>query len=80
MKVIAINGSARKEGNTTILVQKVFDELEEGVSLRSRSTWQARRLRGVSPVLSVSRTWTEGALSITTISTSASEKWTRLTG
>ena len=30
MKVIAINGSARKEGNTTILVQKVFDELEEG--------------------------------------------------
>ena len=32
MKVVAINGSARKEGNTTILVQKVFDELErEGI-------------------------------------------------
>ncbi len=29
MKVVAINGSARKEGNTTILVQKVFDELEK---------------------------------------------------
>ncbi len=33
MKVVAINGSARKEGNTTILVQKVFDELEkEGIA------------------------------------------------
>ena len=32
MKVVAINGSARKEGNTAILVQKVFDELEsEGI-------------------------------------------------
>jgi len=30
MKVVAINGSARKEGNTTILVQKVFD-IEEMV-------------------------------------------------
>ena len=29
MKVVAINGSARREGNTTILVQKVFDELEK---------------------------------------------------
>ena len=33
MKVVAINGSARKEGNTTILVQKVFEELEkEGIA------------------------------------------------
>jgi multimeric flavodoxin WrbA len=32
MKVVAINGSPRKEGNTSILVQKVFDELEgEGI-------------------------------------------------
>jgi multimeric flavodoxin WrbA len=32
MKVVAINGSPRKEGNTTILVQKVFEELErEGI-------------------------------------------------
>ncbi len=28
MKVIAINGSARKKGNTSILIQTVFDELK----------------------------------------------------
>jgi multimeric flavodoxin WrbA len=32
MKVIGINGSARKDGNTAILIQKVFDELQaEGI-------------------------------------------------
>ena len=32
MKVIAFNGSARKDGNTAILVRKVFSELEkEGI-------------------------------------------------
>jgi multimeric flavodoxin WrbA len=32
MKVVAINGSARKDGNTAILVKKVFKELEkEGI-------------------------------------------------
>jgi multimeric flavodoxin WrbA len=30
MKVIGINGSARKDGNTSILIRKVFDELEAG--------------------------------------------------
>ena len=29
MKVIAINGSARKDGNTAIIIRKVFDVLEE---------------------------------------------------
>jgi multimeric flavodoxin WrbA len=33
MKVIAINGSARKDGNTAMLVRKVFAELDaEGIS------------------------------------------------
>jgi multimeric flavodoxin WrbA len=33
MKVIAFNGSARKDGNTAILIRKVFKELEaEGIS------------------------------------------------
>jgi len=27
MKVVAFNGSARKNGNTTILIKKVFEEL-----------------------------------------------------
>jgi multimeric flavodoxin WrbA len=32
MKVIAFNGSARKEGNTSILLNMVFDELKaEGI-------------------------------------------------
>ena len=32
MKVIAFNGSARKDGNTSILINRVFDELQkEGV-------------------------------------------------
>ncbi len=32
MKVIAFNGSARKDGNTAILVRRVFAELEkEGI-------------------------------------------------
>jgi multimeric flavodoxin WrbA len=33
MKVVAINGSARKDGNTAILVEKVFEELKkEGIT------------------------------------------------
>ena len=32
MKVVAFNGSARKNGNTTILIEKVFEELgKEGI-------------------------------------------------
>jgi multimeric flavodoxin WrbA len=35
MKVIGFNGSARKDGNTSILIQKVFDELEtEGIETK----------------------------------------------
>lgn len=32
MKVLAINSSARKDGNTTILINRVFEELnKEGI-------------------------------------------------
>ena len=31
MKVIAINGSARTDGNTAFLIRHVFEELEEGI-------------------------------------------------
>jgi multimeric flavodoxin WrbA len=35
MKVVGINGSARKDGNTSILIRKVFDELEaEGIETK----------------------------------------------
>lgn len=30
MKVIGINGSSRKDGNTAIIIRKVFDELNKG--------------------------------------------------
>jgi multimeric flavodoxin WrbA len=30
MKVVAFNGSPRKDGNTTILIKHVFNELGEG--------------------------------------------------
>ena len=29
MKVIAINSSARKDGNTAILINRVFEEIEQ---------------------------------------------------
>jgi len=36
MKVIAINGSARKDGNTAILIKRVFSVLEkEGIETGS---------------------------------------------
>ena len=35
MKVIGFNGSARKDGNTSILIQKVFEELQaEGIETK----------------------------------------------
>ena len=39
MKVVAINGSARKDGNTAILINYVFSELHnEGIETGARST------------------------------------------
>jgi multimeric flavodoxin WrbA len=35
MKVIGFNGSARKDGNTSVLIQRVFEELEaEGIETK----------------------------------------------
>jgi hypothetical protein len=45
MKVVAFNGSARKDGNTAILIKRVFKELEQEVSRPSWSSWPARRSR-----------------------------------
>ena len=39
MKVIALNTSARKDGNTAILIQTVFDELKkEGIESKMIQT------------------------------------------
>ena len=46
MKVLAINGSARKDGNTAIMVRQVFAELEkEGVETRMEQLY-GRNLAG----------------------------------
>ena len=38
MKVIAFNGSPRLEGNTTLLIRHVFEELEkEGIEFQTRA-------------------------------------------
>lgn len=43
MKVLAINGSARKNGNTAIMVRAVFDELESaGIETRMEQIGGAR--------------------------------------
>ena len=48
MKVVAINGSARKDGNTAIMIRHVFKELEKEdikTAFRLRpiiSLWQSR--------------------------------------
>ena len=53
MKVLAINGSARKDGNTAILINTVFEELHkagietEMVQLSGKS-WNPARLVGLA--------------------------------
>ena len=53
MKVLAINGSARKDGNTAILINTVFEELHkagietEMVQLSGKS-WNPARLAGLA--------------------------------
>jgi multimeric flavodoxin WrbA len=46
MKVIAFNGSPRKDGNTTLLVNKVFDELEREGMETEMVQLSAREIHG----------------------------------
>ena len=46
MKVVAFNGSARKDGNTAIMIQRVFDELKkEGIDTEMVQL-AGRKMRG----------------------------------
>jgi len=45
MKVVAFNGSPRKEGNTDILVRQVFTELHKEGSIPNWSIWRSCRSR-----------------------------------
>jgi len=46
MKVIALNGSARKDGNTAILIKQVFGELEEQNIETEMIQLSGQRIRG----------------------------------
>ncbi len=46
MKVIALNGSARKDGNTAILIKQVFGELEEQDIETEMIQLSGQRIRG----------------------------------
>ena len=46
MKVIAVNGSARKDGNTAILIKQVFGELEEQDIETEMIQLSGQRIRG----------------------------------
>ena len=54
MKVVAFNGSPRKDGNTTILINHVFRELEkEGAGNRIGPVIRERKFMVVSPAINV---------------------------
>lgn len=56
MKVVAFNGSARKDGNTALLVRKVFAELEaEGIATELVQLYN-KNLRGCNACLKCAET------------------------
>lgn len=46
MKVVAFNGSARKQGNTSILIQKVFETLQEAGIETEEVSLSGKQIRG----------------------------------
>jgi NAD(P)H-dependent FMN reductase len=60
MKVVAFNGSARKDGNTTILIKAVFRELKKKGLRQNLFSWQVRRFQAVLPAGNVLRRKTSG--------------------
>lgn len=46
MKVIAFNGSARKDGNTSILINRVFDELQKEEIETELFQFAGKKIRG----------------------------------
>ena len=62
MKVVAFNGSPRKDGNTTILINHVFRELEKGASRQNSCSFLERRSMDVLRATNVSRIKISGVL------------------
>ena len=57
MKVVAINGSGRKDGNTYLLLKTVLDELKDKGSKPKSFNWPTgRRSRGACPAINA---WNE---------------------
>ena len=75
MKVIGINGSARKDGNTAILIKHAFTELEaEGIHTELIQLAQASRCTVVAPATTASRARTSNVASRLTLPMNASAK------
>ena len=65
MKVVAFNGSARKQGNTAILINHVFSELEK-VGIETELVELAgKKIRDVQPAINVLKLKTGNARSRT---------------
>ena len=56
MKVLAVNGSARKEGNTTILINTVFEELNKAGIETEMIQIRRKYYRALQSLLGVWRT------------------------
>ncbi len=75
MKVVAFNGSPRKDGNTTILINKVFQELEKERIETELIQLSEKQIMGVSPATNASRRRISGARSRTMLQMSISKRF-----
>ena len=80
MKVVAFNGSARKDGNTAILVNAVFKELKKQHIKTELVQLPGKRSGGVLPAENVLRIRINDARLRETLSMTVSKRCSKLTG
>jgi hypothetical protein len=80
LKGVAFNGSARKDGNTAILVNTVFRESKKQGSIPNLSSLQGKRSGVVLPAENAMRIRINAVLLPTISSTSASKRCLKLMG
>jgi multimeric flavodoxin WrbA len=72
MKVVAFSGSARKDGNTAILVNYIFDELKKEGIETELIQFAGKKINGCMHAGSVLKTKTDSASRKMTLLTTAS--------
>ena len=80
MKVVAINGSARKDGNTAIMVRRAFGPLEEAGIETELIQLAGQKMHGCIACYKCMENKDAAARSKTISSTSVSPRWSRPTG